>query len=444
MRKLAPKPAIAAITAVVISLLAAGYVLLDGSSECDAECEQAQLALQVTPSPTSRPTSTPASTVEPTATAAPATPEPAPPTQAPAIAAAASPAAPTAAVAAPSATPSPTVTSGNVVTITNGAGYSNTNPQANTTYQCASGVVLDGRGAKFAFTGSASNVTIQNCEIKGYNSGFQEGAIRSHGDGWLIQDNNVHDNSHGGIDGGGNNTVIRNNYVHHNGMYGIAGGDGANLLIEGNEVSYNNTGGFDPGFEGGGGKVTEANGVVIRNNTYHHNFGPAIWADENVINATIENNNVYENTWVGIFYEISAGGVIRNNTLTNNGAGDPRGWFWRSQIIVAASSDVLVEGNVIAQSCSDCGGIVVIQQDRGSHFAYRVTFRNNRVDGNSGFACDAGPQDVPASTCQAIAATISFDGNLYTSDVELEFYPHDNLSFSQFQGIGQEANGGLQ
>ncbi|HEU0073624.1 MAG TPA: right-handed parallel beta-helix repeat-containing protein [Dehalococcoidia bacterium] len=431
------------VLAIVVVLLAGGYVLFSGDSpECDATAGcQAGLTQPLTPSPTTRPASTPRATSQPSPTLASS---PVTPSQTPAPAAATAPVAAPEVTAPPAATPTPTASSGNVVTITNGAGYSNTNPQANTTYECGPGVVLDGRGAKFAFTGTASNVTIQNCEIRGYNSGFQEGAIRSLGEGWLIQNNDIHDNSHGGIDGGGNNTVIRNNHVHHNGMYGIAGGDGANLLIEGNEVSYNNTANFDAGFEGGGGKVTEANGLIIRNNTYHHNFGPGIWSDENVINAIIENNNVYENTWVGIFYEISAGAVIRNNTLTNNGFGDPRGAFWRSQIIVAASNDVLVEGNVVSQTCGDCGGMVVVQQDRGSHFAYRVSLRDNRVEGDSGFTCDAGPQDVPAATCQAIASTISFDGNFYTRGVEIDFYPHDNLSFSAFQALGHEANGGIQ
>ena len=58
--------------------------------------------------------------------------------------------------------------------------------------------------------------------------------------------------------------------------------------------------------------------VTFRNNFVHHNAGAGIWYDSDNTGALIEGNRVEDNGWIGIFYEISSDGIIRNNTIRRN------------------------------------------------------------------------------------------------------------------------------
>jgi parallel beta-helix repeat protein len=267
---------------------------------------------------------------------------------------------------------------------------------------------------KYAFTGSASNVTIRGCVIQNYTSCNQCGAIWSRGDGWLITENEVRNNAFGGIDAGGNNTRVIHNNVHHNGQYGIAGGDGSNLLIENNDIAYNNTKHLDATFEAGGGKVTSITGVTWRNNRVHHNSGPGIWGDESVRNAVIEGNTVYDNGWAGIMFEISYDAVIRNNVVTNNGSCnvsgvmcDPRGAFWRVEILIfnfgLQSRQSVISGNTISGPNTL---LLFLNQDRGAFSTWNWrAFSNGLTSSDWEFDCDT--SDLSQSTCNAIGATIN-------------------------------------
>src|SRR4051812_44185885 len=137
----------------------------------------------------------------------------------------------------------------------------------------------------------------------------------------VIEDNEIRGNQVG-IDIGSRET-IRNNFIHHNRRYGISGGPGDDMLIEGNEVSFNNTSHFDPNDDAGGSKVigghqTGVNRLTWRRNYVHDNFGNGIWSDGNLRNVLYEENLVENNTGSGIFHEISWDAVIKNNTLRKN------------------------------------------------------------------------------------------------------------------------------
>ena len=58
--------------------------------------------------------------------------------------------------------------------------------------------------------------------------------------------------------------------------------------------------------------------MTFRNNFVHHNVGDGIWYDSNNTGALIEGNRVEDNGRIGIFYEISSDGIIRNNTIRRN------------------------------------------------------------------------------------------------------------------------------
>ena len=121
----------------------------------------------------------------------------------------------------------------------------------------------------------------------------------------------------------GTGTRVRNCDVHHNGQIGI-GGNGNDIRIEGNRIWSNNIYGFDPGWEAGGVKIAESDGVTFRGNHVHDNNGPGLWCDIDCRNVVYEDNLVENNQDIGIFHEISFNAVIRKNVVRHNGQWEQR------------------------------------------------------------------------------------------------------------------------
>jgi parallel beta-helix repeat protein len=152
----------------------------------------------------------------------------------------------------------------------------------------------------------------------------------------------------------GDNQTIRGNLIHHNRQYGIAGGPSRNVLIEGNELAWNNTAHLDPNDDAGGSKIVGSQAgthfLTWRRNYVHDNYGQGIWSDGNVRNVTYEENLIENNGGAGIDHEISWDAVIRNNTLRNNNTfeqGLGKSCWYGSQIAVNNSQNVAIYGNII-------------------------------------------------------------------------------------------------
>ena len=238
------------------------------------------------------------------------------------------------------------------------------------------GTVLDGQGAaQWAFRGYSNNgwvngVTIRALKITNYAPPFQDGAISGgsapgNGSvGWVVDSNEVSYNGYFGIRIGDRMQVTNNN-VHHNAVSNISGAANG-VLVQNNEIAWGNyrrTG--DLNFESGGTKFTLTDSLVLRGNYVHDNQGVGLWTDEANIHTLIENNNIVNNACEGILREKGYDAVIRNNTITGNGWNDPRGnlWLWNAGIVIAASSNVEIYGNVVS---GNLNGITGIQQNRGS------------------------------------------------------------------------------
>jgi parallel beta-helix repeat protein len=212
------------------------------------------------------------------------------------------------------------------------------------------------------------NVRIVGLVIEKYAIPAQMGAI---GDqygcpGWTVEDNEVRRNHGSGIRTA-NGGEVRGNFVHHNGQLGIGG---QATIVEDNEISYNNTLGFQAGWEAGGSKWSFTQDIAIRNNFSHHNDGPGLWTDGDNIGTLYENNRVEDNRDSGIFHEISYAAVIRNNLVERNGIrvalsaeGGCGRWGYGAGIQISASPDVEVYGNTVTNNARQ---IVGIMQSRGS------------------------------------------------------------------------------
>ena len=207
------------------------------------------------------------------------------------------------------------------------------------------GAILDGKDATpYAFDQGAgpypNSVHIKGLVIQHYASPNQAGAILA-GDiksgsttGWVVENCEIRYNEHGGIKLG-NKMQVLNNFIHHNKQIGLSG-SGDSVLVEGNEISFNNYLKIYPfGNVLGGAEFIKTRWLVVRNNNVHDNQGNGIWTDIGNIYALVENNLATANSGAGIMHEIGYDIVIRNNTATKNGFA--RTWITGAGILISGS-----------------------------------------------------------------------------------------------------------
>jgi parallel beta-helix repeat protein len=296
--------------------------------------------------------------------------------------------------------------------------------------------------ATHAFFGEASDVTIRDLVVEKYAVPAQFGAIQSerlgggpHGRGWLIEDVELRLNHGAGVRMG-DDTVLRRLFIHHNGQLGIAASGGDGGLVEDSEIAANNLAGFDWGWEAGGAKFKETNGLVVRRNLVRDNDGPGLWTDIDNNDTLYEDNVVTGNAGPGIFHEISYSAVIRNNTVTGNGHAFGA-WLWGAGILIAASSDTEVHGNIVE---ANANGIALIQQNRGSGIrgpwvVKNVKVYNNTVaGGKSGAVQDIGDNAI-------FSANNGFAGNTYSGVDGWAWNNSMRLGWGAWRATGNDTDG---
>ena len=298
----------------------------------------------------------------------------------------------------------------------------------------------------YAFHGTASGVTIRNLIIEKYAGPGQVSALNgTESTNWTVENNTVRLNHGVGI-GVGNGMRVLHNRIIRNGQLGVSG-IGDNILIEGNEIAFNNYANFNSGWEACGAKFVLTNNLVVRGNYVFGNNGPGLWTDIDNLNTTYENNIVVSNASMGIFHEISYAAVIRGNTVKLNNA-SPVDWLYGAQILLSSSGSVDVSNNEVTVSAYGGNGIAIIQQDRGAgthgdHLAANNYIHNNRVfhlgaGGMNGAAVDWTQGDFWAESSNR------FDFNrYYVSDLLYPYWGWDNAArtWQDLQAQGQELNG---
>jgi parallel beta-helix repeat protein len=222
------------------------------------------------------------------------------------------------------------------------------------------------------YSGSDGNhdVTVRGFVVEHFLNDWADASFRaaiSPGNNWKIVNNEVRYNALAGI-GASEGSVIRGNNIHHNGRLGIVGGPVNNVLIESNEIAFNNTGSYDVGVEAGGAKIiggsTGSSNIVWRGNWVHDNTGNGLWIDTNVRYVIFRKNTIENNSSGGIFYEASWRAVIRNNVVRNNAAEFAgKSCFWGAQIHLNDSQNVEIYGNKVLSS-DGSNGICAVDIDR--------------------------------------------------------------------------------
>jgi len=235
---------------------------------------------------------------------------------------------------------------------------------------------------------TANNVTVRYLTIEEFATPILFGTVDGAGSGfgsptlganWVVQQNEIRLNHGTGVRPNFGWQVL-NNYSHNNGDVGLGGGIGggnsdgtgtlpSNLLIQGNEVAYNDYAHVNPGFESGGGKGTVTRGLVYRGNYAHNNLGPGLWTDGDNYDSLYDNNTIVDNSDSGAFHEISYGGtVMRNNKLSNNGYNEPpvSSGGYHTNLFSSTSQGVEAYCNTIEVSATGGNAMVMLAADRGS------------------------------------------------------------------------------
>jgi Right handed beta helix region len=209
--------------------------------------------------------------------------------------------------------------------------------------------------------GNQAGVTVEYLTVEKYMSGGNSGTINPDSNtGWTIRYNTITLNVPGaGVVLGADN-VLKDNCMTLNGQYGFQSvaanawgvdrltGGPYNVTVEGNEISYNDTCDFEglldnssigwskhnpvparyrnshcgqvvPDGDQGGFKLWQTDGVTIKDNYIHNNWGPAAWADTNNANTTYTGNTITDNDAGAIIEEISYNFSITNNYIARNG-----------------------------------------------------------------------------------------------------------------------------
>ena len=281
------------------------------------------------------------------------------------------------------------------------------------------GAVLDGgRSLRSAFSGPATNVTLDSITVQSYATGRQGGAIQPdrHAPGWVVREVSAVRNEWAGLVAPDGMRILGGHY-NDNGQLGIGnnattgiildGLDGDPSTFDGPELARNHALHASCDFESGGMKW-DVGQVTIRNAHVHDNDCKGLWADINAHDALIEHNLIENNRQEGILYEISRDGVIRHNQIHGNGHGG-NGWYWAGGITVASSSGVEAYGNRLS---GNYNGITGIQQERSDSTPPAHLLEHYLVQGNLICATRSHPTGVAADNGADLAERdIALGGN---------------------------------
>jgi len=263
---------------------------------------------------------------------------------------------------------------------------------------------------------------------------------------WTIRDNEISYNSQAGVSVSSGTRLV-GNWIHHNGRYGISGGPLTNLLVTGNDVSFNNTAHYNPSRDAGGAKITKSSNVVFRGNRIHDNYGNGLWCDTQNIHVTYERNAIGNNFMAGIFHETSADAVIRNNVLAGNGRyAKGHSLWWSADVLLNDSKNVQIYGNTIRAGVH---GISLVDTNRGSNAFGLLEIRNVKVHDNTITLPAGGASGMVSSRTNPYRPrNNSFTRNTYhvtnSAAASWSWPPSGTRTWTQWRNSGNDVKGTLK
>jgi hypothetical protein len=319
--------------------------------------------------------------------------------------------------------------------------------------------------------GNQPGVTVEYLTIEKFTPDPNAAAINQEANTrWLIRFSTIELNVPGaGVIAGAGNT-LRRNCLTLNGQYGFQSTDDDgfgrdaltggpyNVTIEGNEISHNDTCDFSgllnnpaigwknrnpvppefhnshcgkvtPDGDQGGFKLWQTNGVTIRNNYIHNNWGPGAWADTDNANTTYVHNVIENNEGEAIVEEISYNFSITDNYLAGNGWPDGlnNAGFPTAAIYISESGSDTTFGGVPRcpeRSCSDQSAYPrqslirgnTLVNNSGSIFLWQNSNRNcnDGYDGTCTLVHGGGRGPFTIKACRANLPTAKINPTTFT------------------------------
>jgi parallel beta-helix repeat protein len=267
----------------------------------------------------------------------------------------------------------------------------------------------------------------------------------------LIDGTEFRENFNAGLEIQGDNARVSDVYTHHNGRYGLVVTSGpVGGIVEDSEIAFNNTRRLPTDNNAGGTKFSTTDGMIVRRNEVHDNYGSGLWWDGYNRNAQVYDNVIYNNRNWGIFWELSYGGArIHDNTLTGNGIGDGTRSFYNNVQLLVSCSDGSVGGIEIYDNTIDGAanpfGLI-------NHNGHPIRTRGVYVHDNvmtlrsSGARVGAVAFDGLTELFTA-AANNRFDHNTYrVPDTGGAYWAWNGqiLTWSQWQAQGHDVSGSRQ
>lgn len=286
------------------------------------------------------------------------------------------------------------------------------------------GGVLDGANATdtavYAVAGAA-NVTLRNIEVRNYRTrGDAQGAIQSvdsSATGWNLNGLNVHDNGaqfggswYGAGAGIGRGWHVNGGRYWLNRQEGLTNGEGSrDVVIDGVEMDHNDlvtltatSGAASCPHEAGGMKFSGGGdiGITVKNSYVHDNACMGIWFDISASGIVLQNNTIARNWNSAVQIEISLSATVTGNTITGNGFSANSNTFHSgcdgpigsglfnssSGNVNGTNASLLFSGNTLS---ANCNGINLANFSDSCCRAANTTVSNNNIAGCDSTNCTA-------------------------------------------------------
>lgn len=171
-----------------------------------------------------------------------------------------------------------------------------------------------------AFNVQSANTTIRGIGVRNYATSVpDQGAVRTSGANFVLENVVVADSSTGGVGVFAPGARLRHVTVSGSGQQGIQGHFADDLAITDSLVSNSNDERFNPFPAAGGIKITSSRKVLLSGSVITGGVGSGFWSDMSCYDLTVVGNTVANNSWRGIFLELSSKAVVANNVLRDNG-----------------------------------------------------------------------------------------------------------------------------
>ncbi len=186
----------------------------------------------------------------------------------------------------------------------------------------------------------------------------QPAVIIAQAAGIVLDGNTVTHNAAAGIAAHASGLRLTGNHVTWNGFNGVLSHKARNLIMSGNRFVGNNQERIglesSASLAGAGVKATFLENAVIKDNVFEGNQGTGFWCDLSCDDVTMVRNLVKGNTKHGLYYEVSARGLVASNMLTGNG---------QYGLKISGSNHVRVYNNTLADNAQS----ILVAEDPRPH-----------------------------------------------------------------------------